>query len=84
MNVILLGIGVFFVITTLQRLVVLRFWDIPLALSLSFGGAWWAHLPWWSAISAAGISTIANGLETLLLAMADHAILDLPRPRNRR
>lgn len=83
MNVILLGLGVFFVITTIQRFLNLNKWAGPLALLLSVGGVWWADLPWWTAFCAAGISTIANGLETLLLVTSDRAIFDLQRPNRR-
>lgn len=78
-----MGLAVYFIVTTAQRFVTLYRWMWPpLAVLLGFGGVYIAHLPWWQAFTAAGISTLANGLEALLLATADRAILDIPRPRN--
>lgn len=82
MNTVFVALAVFFVITTSQRFVSLPRWMWPpLTLILALGGVFIADLPWWQAFSAAGISTIVNGLEALLLAVTDRAILDLPRPR---
>lgn len=81
METLLLGFGVFFVVTTTQRYVALKRWVLaPFALLLGAGGTYAAHLPWWTAVSIAGISTLINGIEALLFATTDRAILDLPRP----
>jgi len=83
MEALLVGLGTYFIITTAQRFVSFPRYVWPiLTLCVALGGVILSHKPWWWALSAAGISTLANGLEALLLAMTDRAILDLPRPRN--
>jgi hypothetical protein len=85
MEAVLVGLAVYFIVTTSQRFVVIPRWIWPLlTLILAFGGITLADKPWWWALSAAGISTIVNVMETLLVVWADRAILDLPKPPIRR
>lgn len=80
----LLAFAVYFVVTTFQRLATLPRWAWPVVtLVLSYGGVLVAHMPWWSGLSIAGISTIINAVEALLTVHIDKGILAL-QPPNRR
>lgn len=79
-----MGIGVFFILTSLQLLVEIPDWAWSLS-TLVLGFAAWGlcsrDQQWYVAFPVAGISTLILRVENLLLVKADETIASLRRRR---